>query len=216
MRKQCTIVQGARFGRWTVIGEHPERDDQRRRRWQCRCDCGTTRMVLNFNLIGGQSRSCGCLQAEIVTVHNTKHGQSHSPEHRAWRGMLDRCHVPSNGNYPRYGGRGITVCTAWQSFDRFYADVGPRPSPAHSLDRINNNLGYFPENVRWATRTEQANNRRNNRMLTFNGITQSATEWARSLGMRDNSAILERLRMGWSLERALTTPLQDRLLNLRH
>ncbi len=128
--------------------------------WWCRCDCGTEGEK-HFN----QSGSCGCLQKEQITRRNTKHGYSpanaRAPEYIAWRSMLNRCYNPNTPKYPNYGGRGIAVCDRWRhDFSAFLADVGHKPSPDHSLDRINNDMGYSPDNCRWATNSEQNNNRR--------------------------------------------------------
>lgn len=126
-----------------------------------------------------------------------------SAERTTWRNMLTRCGDPKNCNYHRYGARGITVCSRWQSFDLFLADVGPRPSPTHSLDRIDNNGNYEPGNVRWATRRVQLNNTRRNRYVTISGETRSLTEWARHYGVRPTTADA-RLRGGCPPEEAFT------------
>lgn len=124
-----------------------------------------------------------------------KHGLSHTPECRAWHAMHSRCGDPNQPSYHRYGGRGITVCEEWQSFETFYRDMGPRPSPKHTLDRIKNHLGYSKENCRWATRAEQAQNTRQNRLITYNGETHCLREWARRIGVH-HSTIAYRIRTG--------------------
>jgi hypothetical protein len=138
------------------------------------------------------------------------HGMSKTPEHRAWCHMNRRCKSPADKNYPNYGGRGITVCERWQhSFEDFYADMGPRPSNRHSLDRINNDGNYEPSNCRWATPDVQAKNtrvgKRAGTLLTFDGRTLSVKEWSRELGF-PRGVILHRLSRGWPVEDALTTP----------
>ena len=162
--------------------------------------CGTIFFVTKKRVRTYCSRKCFLLKT-------TTHGEpDSSPEYMAWIGMKDRCMNPKNKRYSFYGGRGITVCEAWQmSFSQFLSDMGRRPSSSHSLDRINNALGYSPGNVRWATKVEQARNKRSNHLLSFNNITQCLSAWAEETGIRANT-IKERLNIGWSVEDALTRP----------
>ncbi len=134
------------------------------------------------------------------------------PEYNTWEGIKQRCHNPNEKRYAEYGGRGITVCVRWrESFEAFLADVGSRPSPEHSLDRLDNDRGYEPGNVRWATRSQQQRNRRTtNHRLTFRGETRCVTEWAEILGISERTLRARAVR-GWSAERALTTPVQPRV-----
>ncbi len=115
------------------------------------------------------------------------HGLSGTPEHKIWKGITKRCYNPKCAQYDDYGGRGIGMCDRWQGpagFTNFLSDMGPRPSPKHSIDRIDNNKGYGPENCRWATRSEQARNKRNNRMFTINGKTQTISAWCEELNLK--------------------------------
>ena len=127
-----------------------------------------------------------------------------TPEYRSWRHMIQRC-----ASHPAYQGRGITVCERWRTYANFLADMGPRPSLDHSLDRVDNDGNYEPSNCRWASAKEQQRNTRSNRLLTFNGQTKCLMDWALSLGVKFNT-LHERLRRGWSVERTLTTSIQGR------
>lgn len=137
-------------------------------------------------------------------------GRSYTPEWRAWKAMHDRCSNPQHAAYARYGGRGIKVCKRWGSFDNFLADMGPRPSDAHSLDRKNNDGDYKPSNCRWATSEEQNRNTRANRHFTANGRTQLLTDWAKELGTTRATLWLRIRYYGWSVEKACTTPIAPR------
>ena len=138
------------------------------------------------------------------------HGMRNTPEWKAWRNMKTRCSNPNIEEYHRYGGRGIAVCDAWWgSFLAFYADMGTRPTSGHTLDRIDNDGDYEPENCRWITRKEQAQNRESNHRLTLDGVTRTLAEWANACGVKADT-IGRRLRLGWSAEKALTTPVAGR------
>jgi hypothetical protein len=138
------------------------------------------------------------------------HGMWGKPEYWVWALMIQRCHNPSAKYFPLYGGRGITVCNRWRtSFGTFFADMGARPAKGLSLDRIDNDGGYSPENCRWATRKEQMRNTRNNSYLTLNGETHLLCEWVEITGL-NSSLISNRInRMGWSVEEALTIPVDS-------
>ena len=138
--------------------------------------------------------------------HTTKHGSS--PTYKSWHMMKQRC---TNSNYPQYrdyGGRGVQVCAEWHSFENFLADMGERPDGT-SLDRIDNSLGYSPENCRWATKSEQQRNRRDNVWLELDGEKRLLSEWAAKLDLKAHS-LSQRIKHGWDVRRALTTPAQQR------
>lgn len=140
-----------------------------------------------------------------------KHGMHKSPEYRAWQKMKDRCFNPKSQRFDRYGKRGITVCPEWaSSFEAFYAHVGPRPSSKHSIERKNNDGNYEPSNVVWATHAEQDNNKCINRVLTFDGRTQTLSQWASETGIPFNT-LKYRLNIGWNIEKAMTTPVEKRI-----
>lgn len=174
-------ITGKRFGRLTVL--HRAGWKGKAIMWACRCDCGKLHDVNGQALRDGHSQSCGCLHHEGIADRNRTHGLSDSPEYRNWAAMLTRCTNPESQDYPNYGGRGITVCERWKSFENFYADMGPRPGPAHTVDRKDNNGNYEPANCRWATPRQQARNRRNNALVTYQDETLLLTEWARRKGI---------------------------------
>jgi hypothetical protein len=190
-----------RFGRLTVlrrIGTTSYGQPQ----WLCRCDCGKETTPMGNSLRSGLTTSCGCLRLETVT----EHGETGSPEFTVWQMMIQRCENPKTKSYPRYGGRGITVCDRWrESFAAFLEDMGKRPSAAHTLERGDNDQGYNPENCRWATPLEQGRNKANNHWIEFNGERRTLMEWCRHLGMKKNT-LINRLSRGLTVEEALTRP----------
>jgi len=171
----------------------------------CQCRCGNRRQVRADHIRTGVTRSCGCLMTESRFGRRRTHGRYGTPENRAWRNMLNRCHNPGSPDYARYGGRGIFVCNRWRrSFAAFLADMGERPGPAYSLDRIDNDRGYEPGNVRWATRVQQARNKRTNVVLSHDGQSRTVAEWSAITGISIGT-ILRRIRHhGFTESRALT------------
>ena len=159
-------LTGDRYGRLTVLRRMPNLIRSKSRQvatFLCTCECGEEVIVRSDHLRTGNTRSCGCLQREAAQLglSNRSHGESRrSLEYASWAAMKSRCTNPNEIHYERYGGRGISVCDRWQSYEGFLADMGRRPSPQHSLDRINNDANYDKSNCRWATKKEQANNRR--------------------------------------------------------
>lgn len=198
-------LTGQKFGRLTVVSLSLK--DSKGTRWNCRCKCGRMTEVRMSNLKTGNVQSCGCLGRERQLLAATTHGGSYKIEYHSWAGLRDRCENPNNKDYPRYGGRGIKVCKRWLKFENFLDDLGDRPSPKHSIDRVDSNGNYCKENCRWATTKEQGNNRRNNVLLFYQGETKTVTEWSETVGIK-MTTIHARLRRGWSVERALSVPPQ--------
>lgn len=188
MKKQD--LMGQVFERLTVIGTAPNSKNGQAR-WLCKCICGKEKIAAAAMLKCKNIRSCGCLNLEMISArskiihrtHGATLGHRPTPEWMAWSSMRDRCRSPNNKSYHRYGGRGISVCSEWGTYEQFFADMGPRPSPNHSLDRIDNDGNYCKENCRWATPLEQCNNTRKVRRITFGGRTQSVSVWSRELGL---------------------------------
>jgi hypothetical protein len=183
---------GERFGRLLVVELAGSKKG--RVSWRCQCDCGNTHVAMATNLVTGKTSSCGCARATLAS--------SHRAVYHVHRSMLHRCLNSRHRAFPLYGGRGITVCERWLQFPLFLADMGPRPDGA-SLDRIDNERGYSPENCRWATRVEQANNRRTNRLFDINGRVQTLAQWARERRVNYQTAKTRINVCGWSVERAL-------------
>jgi hypothetical protein len=160
--KALKDMAGQKFGRLLVLRRGPTTSSKGAASWICRCECGTERNVLGESLRSGNTQSCGCLQKEAVRRISFRHGYAvrnkRSRAYKAWYHMLDRCSRQANPRYHRYGGRGITVCKRWKKFENFLADMGEPPAGL-SLDRINNDGPYAPDNCRWVTPKEQANNR---------------------------------------------------------
>jgi hypothetical protein len=161
-RPRAPMASGTRFGRLTTVREVGA-SSAGGRQWLCRCDCGTDTIALVSNLRRGATGSCGCLHRELLAARMTKHGDARrgalSAVNNIWRSAKDRCHNPRHLKYHLYGGRGIFMCEEWRNdFAAFRDHLGPRPSPKHSVDRIDNDRGYEPGNVRWATQKEQMQN----------------------------------------------------------
>lgn len=182
-------LTGHRFSRWTVLHLATERPEWMRRSaagaaWICRCECGTERAVLGAELRRGASRSCGCLQREVAAAMKRVHGASADkrPGYYSWQNMRARCNNPKHPHFSYYGARGITVCERWKDFAAFIEDMGA-PESGMTLERIDVDLGYSPENCRWASRSEQMRNTRRNVFLTHDGRTQVVADWAAELGV---------------------------------
>lgn len=191
-------LTGLRFGRLTVTSRAASAAGGRSQ-FTCVCDCGAIVVVGGRHLRSSDTRSCGCWRVEASTTH----GMRGSPEWRTWISMKTRCLNSHRSEYTRYGGRGITICDRWlHSFESFFADMGERPTPWHSIDRINNDGNYEPDNCRWATVQQQAENRSNVQQLEFGGQVDTLKGWSRRSGI-PYSTLRRRLTAGWPLWKAL-------------
>lgn len=188
------------YGRLRVIRKTNRTDKYRATYYLCRCECGVEREVEASNLTSGNTLSCGCLRKETQSTH----GKTGTSIYAIWLGIKDRCMNPSSKAYPNYGGRGITLDDTWLEFEGFYKDMGDRPK-GMTLDRRDNEGNYCKDNCRWATWEEQANNKRNNRLITLEGVTKTLAQWAKEYGIAQET-LLSRLNSGWDTASAVTTP----------
>lgn len=202
-------LAGKTFGRLTVLSRAPN-NVHNQPLWLCRCECGSEKIAAGGSLVRGSTKSCGCLAREkAAQLHRAvmTHGLSKTNEYHIWVGMKSRCYVPATDNCKNYGAKGVKVCDRWRnSFPNFLADVGPRPSKLHTLDRKDSKGDYEPGNVRWATSREQNNNRSSNRIVDYRGETLTLANALRKAGnvVRKNTA-QARLEKGWTVEAAVET-----------
>lgn len=175
---------GRKFGLYTVIGDcKPKKYAHGYHPYVlCKCDCGTVKKVHLWNLEGNKTKSCGCLSAALLKERSSTHRMSLTPTHIAWKHMRQRCLSKTCNGYPSYGGRGIAICKRWDKFENFFKDMGVRPKGT-SLGRIDNNGDYSPDNCRWETPIEQANNKRNNVFIEYDGKRMTMAQWARHMGV---------------------------------
>ncbi len=199
-------LTGQTFGRWTVLTRAGSTKNGRAA-WLCRCVCGTEKIVAAGCLRDGKSKSCGCLNLEKIIERNTTHGMTGTRLYGIWTKMVQRTTNEKDERYEDYGGRGITMCEEWRkSFEAFKMwAVENGYAENLTIDRINNDRGYSPDNCRWVTKKVQMRNTRRTHFLTFRGETKCITDWAEETGI-SRAVIDARInRLGWSVERALTT-----------
>ncbi len=207
MRTDVIPMVGKQFGRLSVLNFHQSRNG--RALWFCRCKCGTPRIVSGKDLRSGHTLSCGCYHRDKAREGAAYNLANHHAEYRTWQGMLNRCRNPNQENFKYYGGRGITVCERWSSFENFLEDMGTKPSGA-TLDRRDNSVGYSKENCRWTTRRQQMRNTRTNKVIKCDGKSLTLSEWAEETGIKANTILCRLDKYGWSAERALTEPIRTR------
>ncbi len=199
-----------RFGRWKVLKltRTIQRSLYKEAVWLCKCDCGTEREVRTRLLLKGRggSTSCGCARTETIRALQPRrtHGKSKHPLYKIWKTMRQRCNNPRSRKYPIYGGRGIKICSRWDSFEAFLEDMEKGWSVGLQIDRINNNGNYEPGNCKWSTPQEQSNNTRSNILLKIEERSMTLAEASRQYGIKPGT-IRYRLRHGWSIKQALHT-----------
>ena len=213
MKSILIDLSGRRFGRLNVLRQGP-RTRPKVPKWFCLCDCGNITNVDGKSLRFGLSTSCGCKKKELAQLINKTHGLTDSPEYKTWCGIKRRCLNKNDKAYPRYGGRGIRICEQWKdSFETFYADIGPRPSDAHSIERLNPNGDYEPGNCIWLLLAEQNFNRRDTIYLVVDGVRTSLTELSKESDV-PYPTIQARIARGWDHKRAVTEPVKTKYRHL--
>lgn len=195
------VWEGKKFGRLKVIRRL---DNSNRPNWLCLCDCGNECSINSNQLCCGHTKSCGCLRKETTIARNTKHGHNRrghrTSEYRSWNKMISRCFDHNNNRYNLYGLRGITVCVDWiESYKKFLEDMGPKPSPHHSIERINNNGNYEPSNCRWATSSEQAINRKGTKYIKSKNVSLCIQGWCDNLSI-PRWLLIRGFSVGYSLD----------------
>lgn len=174
--------------------------------WLCNCDCGNQTTVTLKSLKNGNTKSCGCLSSEVIILRNkasAKHGMTSSSTWVSWMLMGQRCRNSNHKSYKNYGGRGIKICERWETFENFLADMGERPENM-TLERLNSNGDYEPGNCKWATMKEQGNNRRSNFNITYQGKTQTISQWAEEIGISSKALRFRLNSENWTLKEAMT------------
>lgn len=197
-------LSGQKFGKLTVIKRHGSQNGHVT--WDCVCDCGNTKIAQGVNLVSGITTSCGCLTSERIRAARTKHGMANTRLYRIWQDMRRRCHNPNRRHYDDYGGRGICVCEEWdnsfEEFARWAIEAGYNDSL--TIDRIDNDGNYCPDNCRWVNWTTQANNKRGNHWLEYNGERRTLREWADITGIPYSTVRSRTNALHWTPEQTLS------------
>lgn len=203
VKRRIKYEVGQQLGDCTYISDVPDINGYRYALFKCQCSNNFTAAI--HNIKSRQVKVCS-IKCEYYKTNTRTHGKSSTSIYKAWLNLKTRCNDPKHKHYSHYGGRGIKVCDRWlNSFENFLEDVGEKPTPQHTLDRIDNNGNYEPSNCRWATRIEQANNNTRNINITYNGQTKTLQQWADVVGI-DYKNIWARLKAGWDAHKAFFTP----------
>ena len=203
---KVTDITGKKFSRLLVVGYSEKKTKANKRMVWCQCDCGSLKEQVAANIVSGMAKSCGCLVGESAKERFTKHGSRYHPMYHRYNAMMQRCYNRNSDEYHNYGARGIIVCDEWKnSIDRYIEDIGMPPFKSASIDRIDNEKGYFKENCRWATKKQQSINRRVVNLIDFNGKNMCISDWEKELGF-GSRGIRGRIEKGASIDDALTIP----------
>lgn len=207
-RNSAADLTGRRFGRLIVVKRVNQKGE--RPKWLCKCDCGQEKIISSCSLLRGSSNSCGCLAKEKNVSRSTTHSGSNSRLYHVWIDIVRRCENPGRGAYKNYGGRGISICAEWKDFSVFREwamSTGYDENAEHgicTIDRIDVNGDYAPDNCRWVTMKIQCRNKRGSHIVEYNGEKKTVAEWSEITGINYNT-LLRRINSGWDVERALTT-----------
>ena len=196
-------LKGKKFNKLQVI-ERVIKENNKQTYWKCICECGDTTIVTSAHLKNGHTKSCGCLQKEVVKNMMTTHNLTHTKLFKVWRGIIDRTLYPSNKKYKNYGGRGITICCEWLNDFKVFYDwaINNGYKEGLTIDRIDVNGNYEPNNCRWVNWKTQQNNRRNNHYITYNNETHTMKEWSELLGINYATLSMRINKYKWSIERS--------------
>lgn len=204
-------LTGKKFGKLTVISraeDYIKPTGKKIIQWDCLCECGNETIVRGEYLKSGHTKSCGC---DKSISHSITHGQTNTRLYKIWISMKERCYNPARNNYYLYGGRGITICDEWLNFENFYHwSIDNKYSNELTIDRIDNDLDYSPSNCRWVTNREQANNKRNNRIIEYNKERHTLEEWSRITGIASNTIRMRIDKYGWDIGKALFCPIKSK------
>ena len=208
-------LTGQRYGR-LVVQNFSHFNSHHVAMWVCKCECGKQRIICGTSLTRGRTKSCGCLHDEKAKERATRHNEAHTSLYYVWQAMRMRCFNKNDKGYKNYGGRGITVCAQWNkdyvAFRNWAINNGYKPGL--SIDRIDNNKGYCPENCRWATRSQQNNNTRRTLLIEYQGRTDTLSWWCKKLGLNHNTIYARIYCYKWPIEKALTTPIGGHVATL--
>lgn len=201
--KKSVNIADQKFSRLHAIKLH-SRDKHNRERWLFKCDCGQEKIIDKSSVKTGKTKSCGCLQLENNKIVGITHNRSKTREFKIWLGIKKRCLDKNHSTHKEYGGRGIIICDKWKdSFENFLVDMGESPSNFHSIDRINNNGNYESSNCRWATRKEQQNNCRRNRIISYKGDNYTLSNLCDKLGLKYQLVYDRVTKLQWTIEEAV-------------
>ncbi len=204
-------ISGKRFGRLVVLHrvDSPKFHMKKITYFLCKCDCGNNIITRSSAIQSNHTKSCGCYKSDIKRQQCkniwTTHGMTQSKTYKTWAGIKRRCNNKNDKRYPDYGGRGIKVCSRWNRFENFLIDMGEKPTPNYSIERIDNNKGYNKNNCVWIPQNEQGNNKRNNVIFEFNGQIKTLAHWSKYLNINIGTLRNRILRQKWPIEKAFTT-----------